>query len=156
MTPQDRERFATLITDVLGFYGQSPSMFALTVWWQACQPFELKAVERALGRHAMDPERGQFAPKPADLVRQLQGTPTDRASKAWSTVLDACSRVGAYQDVVFDDPIIHAVVEDLGGWPALCRIDTERLSYTQHRFTEAYRGYANRGDLSAWPRKLGG
>lgn len=156
MPPADRERFANLIADVLAFYGQSVSKFALTVWWQACQPFDFDAVQRALGRHAMNPERGQFAPKPADLVRQMQGTPTDRAARAWSVVLDACSRVGAYTDVVFDDPIIHAVVDDLGGWPALCRIDTERLSYTQHRFMEAHRAYSNRGDLTEWPRKLAG
>lgn len=156
MTPADSERFAALIADVLGFYGQAPSKFALSVWWQACQGFEFEDVQRALGRHAMDPERGQFAPKPADLVRQMQGTPTDQAARAWSVTLGAMSRVGAYSDVVFDDPVIHAVVEDMGGWPALCRTETDQLSYTQHRFTEAYRAYARRGDLSSWPRKLSG
>lgn len=156
MTPQDTERFTELITDVLAFYGQRISQFGLSVWWQACQPFDFQTIQRALGRHAMDPERGQFAPKPADLVRQLQGTPTDRATRAWSLVLDACSRVGAYSDVVFDDAIIHAVIEDLGGWPALCRTDAAQLSYTQHRFLTAYSSYVHRGDLGAYPRRLVG
>lgn len=156
MKPADRERFTDMIADVLAFYGQTPSEFALSVWWQACLPHEFDAVQRALGRHAMNPERGQFAPKPADLVREMQGTPTDRAARAWSIVLDTASRVGAYTDVVFDDPIIHAVIEDLGGWPVLCRIETDKLSYTQHRFIEAYRAYVNRGDLTEWPRKLVG
>lgn len=156
MIPTDRERFANLIADVLAFYGQTASKFGLSVWWQACQPFEFDAVQRALGRHAMNPERGQFPPKPADLVREIQGTPTDRAARAWSIVLDSASRVGAYTDVVFDDPIIHAVVDDLGGWPTLCRTESAQLSYTQHRFTEAYRAYAHRGDLTTWPRKLAG
>lgn len=156
MTPQDREPFAQLLTDVLGFYGQVTSTFALTVWWEACRNLELAEVQRALSRHAMDPERGMFAPKPADIVRQVQGTPTDRAARAWSITLDAASRVGAYSDVVFDDPIIHVVVEDMGGWPALCRTDGERLSYLQHRFMEAYRAYTHRNDVAAYPRKLTG
>lgn len=156
MNTQDREQFAQLLTDVLGFYGQTTSTFALSVWWEACRGLEFSAVQRALSRHAMDPERGMFAPKPADVVRQVQGTPTDRAARAWSIVLDAASRVGAYTDVVFDDPIIHVVVEDMGGWVALCRTDTDRLSYLQHRFTEAYRAYTNRGDLTQYPRKLTG
>ena len=156
MHPADLDRFTSLIADVLSFYGQAPSQFALSVWWEACREFEYDAVQRALGRHAMDPERGQFAPKPADLVRQMRGTPTDRAAKAWSVVIASASRVGAYTDVVFDDPIIHAVIEDLGGWPAVCRTETEALSYTQHRFTEAYRAYSNRGDLREWPQKLTG
>lgn len=156
MIPNDREEFAHLIADALAFYGQEISQFGLSVWWQACQPFELVAVRRALGRHAMDPERGMFPPKPADVVRQLQGVPTDRAAKAWSAALDAASRVGSYTDVVFDDPIIHLVITDLGGWPEFCRTPNDRLSYTQHRFTEAYRAYVNRGDVDDWPPKLCG
>lgn len=156
MNQSDQARFAALLTDVLAFYGQAVSSFALSVWWEACRSFEYEAVQRALSRHAMDPERGMFAPKPADVVRQVQGTPTDRAARAWSITLDAASRVGAYTDVVFDDPIIHAAIEDMGGWVALCRTDTDRLSYLQHRFTEAYRAYANRGDLTTYPRKLTG
>lgn len=154
MTPHDRESFVNLITDVLAFYGKTVSMFAIGVWWEACRGFELSAIERALSRHAMDPERGRFAPLPGDLVAKLQGTPTDRAAKAWAQVIASASSVGAYTDVVFDDPIIHVVIEDLGGWPAICRTETEKLSYTQHRFTEAYRGYVNRGDLGQYPRKL--
>jgi len=156
MNQSDQARFAALLTDVLAFYGQAVSGFALSVWWEACKSFEYEAVQRALSRHATDPERGMFAPKPADVVRQVQGTPTDRAASAWSVTLDAASRVGAYTDVVFDDPIIHAAIEDMGGWVALCRTDTDRLSYLQHRFTEAYRAYANRGDLTTYPRKLTG
>ena len=43
-------------------------------------------------------------------------------------------RVGAYQSVAFDDPVIHAVIEDLGGWTKLCRSDLKELSYMEHRF----------------------
>lgn len=156
MNQCDASAFAELITDVLAFYGQKVSQFGLSVWWEACRPFEYEAVRRALSRHAMDPERGQFSPKPADLVRQMKGTPSDRAAKAWSLVMDAASRVGAYTDVVFDDQIIHAVVEDMGGWVQLCRSDIARISYQQHRFHEAYSAYCNRGDLVEWPRKLRG
>lgn len=156
MTANDRERFARLIADVLGFYGQTPSVFALGVWWQACQAYDLDAVQAAFGRHAMDPERGQWAPKPADLVRQLQGSADDRAAMAWSLVLGACNRIGAYADVAFDDPIIHAVVADLGGWPTLCRTETAALSYTQHRFVTAYRAYAHRGAPALYPPVLHG
>lgn len=154
MTPTDRERFASLLTDVLAFYGQKVSTFALSVWWEACQGLDLAIVQRALSRHAMDPERGMFPPKPADIVRQVQGTPTDRASRAWSRLIEAASRVGAYTDVAFDDPTIHAVVEDMGGWPTVCRTEAANLSYQQHRFTEAYRGYVNRGDLDRYPPRL--
>lgn len=155
MNYDDFDRFSDLITDAMGFYGKDVSKFALGVWWQACERFEFEQVSKALTRHAMDPERGQFAPKPADLVRMLAGTATDRAQIGWGKACDAMQRVGAYQDVVFDDPVIHAVIEDLGGWPKFCRSSLDELSYVQHRFTESYRAYAGRESVE-YPRRLAG
>lgn len=155
MTENDKPAFATLMTDALAFYGKDVSRFALDVWWQSCRPFEFDQVARALTRHAMDAERGQFAPKPADVVRQLAGTATDRAMLAWGKAIDAASRVGAYTDVVFDDPAIHAAIEDLGGWPKFCRGDVKDLSYLQHRFTQSYSAYGNKGDFD-YPARLMG
>ena len=155
MIDSDKPAFATLMTDALAFYGKDVSRFALDVWWQSCQPFEFDQVARALMRHAMDAERGQFAPKPADIVRQLAGTATDRAMLAWGKAIDAASRVGAYTDVVFDDAAIHAAIEDLGGWPKFCRGDVKDLSYLQHRFTQSYSAYGNKGDFD-YPARLMG
>lgn len=156
MVEQDRKRFVQLITDVLAFYRQDVSDFAVSVWWEACKPFDFEQVSKALTAHALDPERGQFAPKPADIVRVLAGTPTDRALMAWGKVYGAIGSVGAYRDVVFDDPIIHAVVEELGGWPAVCRTKTAELGWLQHRFTEAYRAYARLPEVRDYPRVLAG
>lgn len=155
MTPNDRSAFAQLLTQVLGFYRQDASDFALTVWWQACKAFELEQVRKALTAHAMDPERGQFAPKPADLVRQLQGTHTDRALLAWSRVWNAMQSVGAYQSVNFSDPIIHAAIVDIGGWQALCRINLDELPFVQKRFCDAFRTYSARGKPDAPLRLVG-
>lgn len=155
MNAADREDFVHLVTDALAFYQQSASTFVLSVWWQACQPYSLEQVCKAVTAHAMDPDRGHFAPKPADIVRQLSGTNTDRAMLAWGKALDAASRVGAYTDVVFDDPAIHAAIEDLGGWPKFCRSETKDLSYLQHRFCESHRAYTGRSAFD-YPRSLRG
>lgn len=153
MKPADMREFRDLITSVLAFYRQDCSTFALQVWWSACERYDIEQVRQALNAHAIDPERGQFAPKPADLVRALQGTRTDQARVAWGKFMDAMQRIGAYQSVVFDDPIIHIVAEDLGGWQKLCRSSMDELSYLEHRFCEAYRAYAAR-PVVEYPAKL--
>lgn len=153
MTESDRNDLGTLLTQALGFYGQTLSPFALGVWWQACQGFELAEVRKALTAHAMDPDRGQFPPKPADLVRMLRGTSADRSLLAWGKVLDAMQRVGAYRTVVFDDGAIHAAVSDMGGWPALCRSSADELPFTQKRFCDLHRAYSARPD-AAYPAQL--
>lgn len=155
MQPTDQKAFVTLVTDVHAYYRQPVSEFTLGVWAQACQAYDLEQLRKAFTAHATDPDRGQFCPKVADLVRILAGTTTDRAALAWGKVHEAMSVVGAYQDVVFDDPAIHAAIEDLGGWPKVCRTPTKELSYLQHRFCESHRAYVGRGSYP-YPRRLMG
>lgn len=155
MQQSDFREFSSLLTDVLAYYRQDASKFVMGLWWNACQAFDMEQVRRAMTSHATDPEHGRFAPKVADIVRQLAGTATDRAQVAWGKAFEAASRVGAYTDVVFDDPAIHAVIEDLGGWPKFCRSETSDLSYLQHRFCESYRAYSGRGKFD-YPRRLTG
>lgn len=154
MRDSEKRELLTLVADVLAYYRQDCSEFTLQVWWQACQPFELEQVRKALTAHATDPDRGQFAPKVADVVRQLAGTATDRAALAWGKVMDAIRLVGGYQDVAFDDAAIHAAVQDLGGWPKVCRTDLKDLSYLQHRFTEAHRAYTGGRGRFPYPAVL--
>ena len=155
MKATDQQQFADILRDVMAFYKQDVTPFALSVWWQACQRFDLDQVRKALTQHAMDAERGVFPPTPADLVRKLEGTATDRAMLAWGKAFDAMQRVGAYSDVVFDDPAIHAAIEDLGGWPKVCRSETKDLSYLQHSFCESHRAYTDRETFD-YPRLLVG
>lgn len=155
MQQHERGAFAGLLTDVMAYYGKDVSEFLLSVWWGACESFEMEQVSKALQKHACDPERGVFAPKVADIVRGLVGTATDRAAIAWGKAHEAMSTVGAYTDVVFDDAAIHAVIEDLGGWPKVCRTEVKELSYLQHRFQEAHRAYTERGQFE-YQRRLAG
>lgn len=154
MQPSEHPKFLEALAGVHDFYGKDLSEFAGQVWIEAVKGFELQQVTRALSAHLMDPDRGQFMPKPADLVKQLQGTQTDRALVAWGKVAGALSSVGAYSDVVFDDPIIHLCITDGGGWPKFCRTPYEEQSYLQHRFCETYRAYANRGAPTEYPGRL--
>lgn len=154
MQSADKPAFKALLTDVMAFYRQDVSKFALTVWWQACERFEIEQVRKAMTAHAMDPERGQFAPKPADIVRQLQGTHTDRSLMAWGKVFEAMARVGAYSTVVFDDACIHLAIEDMGGWVSLCRSTNDELPFVQKRFCDTYKAYSSRQDRPKHPPML--
>lgn len=155
MQPSDKPALVALVSDVLAYYRQPVSEFTLSVWWSACQRFEMDQVRKALTAHATDPEHGKFAPKVADLVRLLAGTVTDRAALAWGKVHEAMSAVGAYQDVIFDDAAIHAAIDDMGGWAKVCRTELKDLSYLQHRFAEAHKAYSARGEFG-YPRRLAG
>jgi hypothetical protein len=142
MTAQDFAPFKQLLGAVMAYYRQDVSDFMLDIWWQACKASELEQITRMLSAYVKDPVAGVYPPKVADIVRLLEGTPTDRAQLAWGKVFPAMGRVGAYTDVLFDDAVIHAVVRDLGGWPKLCRTPLDELGYVQTRFLTAYAAYS--------------
>jgi len=145
MNRADRDKLLSVLTGVHDFYGKEMSEFALQVWAQACETYDVEQVTKALSAHLMDADRGQFMPKPADIVRQIQGTNTDRSLIAWGKAYESMQRVGAYTSVCFDDAIIHSVIEDMGGWQKVCRSETDELGYIQKRFCDLYRAYAARG-----------
>jgi len=74
MRETEQRHFIELISQMMTFYGQDITKFAHDVWWEACKPFALDVVQQALAQHVMDAERGQWCPKPADIIRQIQGT----------------------------------------------------------------------------------
>jgi len=157
MNDSDFEAFSRLLGEVMAFYRRDASAFAVDVWWNACRIYPLGAVRGALAAHARDPERGAFAPLPADVVRHLEGRGEDRALLAWHRVLQAMSSVGHYSSVDFGDALTHAAIIDIGGWARVCCTSTDELDFTRRRFCESYRAYLAAGAVPAdTPRRLAG
>jgi hypothetical protein len=148
MNINQKADFYRLVSDALGYWRQDVSEFALNVWWHGCQNYDFEQVSRALSDHATDPDKGQFSPKVADIVRILGGTKTDRSLREWGRVNEAMSSVGAYSDVDFGDGATHAAIRDMGGWPKVCRTNLTELGYLQHRFCELYKAYDGRENVS--------
>lgn len=156
MKQQDFQQFHEGIEGVYSFYNRELSRFALDVWWNAMKPFDLAVVIDAFNRHLMNPDNGQFLPKPADLVKLLGGSTQDRALVAWAKVDKALRRIGTYESVVFDDPIIHRVLHDMGGWVPLGQKTEDEWPFIAKEFENRYRGFSSRGETPSYPKVLAG
>lgn len=156
MQRSDAAGFKSLLEAVYALYRVDLSEAVLGIWWQAMSGFDLAAVKDALTRHAMNPDSGQFLPKPADVVKLIAGSTLDSALLAWAKVDRAVRSVGTYASVVFDDPIIHVVVTDMGGWLALGQVTEDDWPFRAKEFAERYRGYRLRSALPPYPRSLAG
>jgi hypothetical protein len=154
METNDFQKFHDGIAGVMSFYGKSVSRFALDVWWTALRKFDLAAIVDAFNRHLANPDTGQFAPKPADIIRMLQGSTQDSAMRAWAKVDQAVREVGTYCDVVFDDALIHRVIQDMGGWIALGTRSEDEWPFVAKEFENRYRGFNARGECPPYPATL--
>lgn len=154
MQTDDFPKFHEGISGVMGFYSKSVSTFALDVWWNALKVYDLPAVVDAFNRHLANPDAGQYAPKPADIIRMLQGSTQDSALRAWAKVDQALRRIGTYTDVVFDDPLIHRVIHDMGGWIGLGTKNEDEWPFVAKEFENRYRGFRVRSEIPEYPTKL--
>lgn len=156
MKSTDRQRFAALMSQVSDAYNKPINEAGLSLWWGLMEAREFSEIEGAFRLHMVDPERGRFMPMPADIVRLIDGTGGSRAQLAWTGVRDAIRSVGPYRSVVFDDPITHAVIEDMGGWIRLCEMLTEEAPFRGKEFADRYQAYSVRGGPARHVGVLGG
>jgi len=154
MTPHDQVACFALLADVYAFYGKDFSRFAGETWWRGLKPYDLTAVKEALGRHCVNPDTGQFLPKPGDVVRMLEGSTQDTALRAWAQVDRTVQAVGIYESVVFDDALIHRSLHDMGGWIFLGSKTEKDWPFVRNEFVNRYRGYRMRSARPDYPHRL--
>lgn len=156
MTQDDYEDFAGMVGGITELYGRAASEFAIAIWWGALRQYDLAAVRQAFDRHVRNPDSGQFAPKPADLIRMMGGTTQDSALVAWAKVDRALRVVGTYQSVAFDDALVHRVLTEMGGWTALGTKSEKEWPFIAKEFENRYRGYRMRNECPEYPPILVG
>lgn len=153
---RDLDAFLDMLSTVAAIYGREVTPAVTAIYWQALAPYDLAAVRQAFDRHVKNPDSGQFMPKPADLIRMLGGTTEDSAIAAWARVEKAARSVGGYESVVFDDPVIHRAIDDMGGWVKLCATPEDELPFRAKDFQNLYRGFTRRREIPDYPRRLMG
>jgi len=154
MQLEELESFTEIMQAVSEQYGKTMTDNLLSLYWQGLQDFDLPAVRDALGRHLRNTDTGQFMPKIADIIRMLKGTSQDAAFSAWSKVDKAVRQIGPYESVVFDDPLIHRVLHDMGGWMGLCEKTDDDWPFVAKEFETRYRGFKSRNERIEYPAKM--
>ena len=155
MNDTDITEFAFLMTGMSELYGKSISEAFTDFYWQALKPFEISAIRAALQRHVAHPKRGRYLPTIADITQLIEGDIDFSLLNAWTKVMDAIRHVGDWPSVVFDDPIIHKVLQDMGGWVRINQLTASQEPYARQEFETRYQGYMKMS-LLHYPAQLSG
>jgi hypothetical protein len=153
---EDKVALAAMLAKVMSVYSKQITTGFVDVFFDALAGYDIESVRRGLNAHVQNPDSGQFAPKPADVVRLIDGTSQDQGMLAWSRVDKTVRRVGPYQSVVFDDPIVHRVLDDMGGWVKLCTANSEEdYKFQGLEFARRYRAFVIAGGVGDdYPKHL--
>ncbi len=139
MNEGEKPQFAQSMTAVGEIYGREISEIMVGIYWNALKNYEMTDVQKAFQGHTRDTDNGQFFPKPADLIRHIDGNKDGKALRAWSKAYQAIRRYGRRNSVVFDDALIHAVIEDMGGWIDFAGMSEEDAPFRAREFEKRYR-----------------
>ena len=141
----DRNRLLKTLAGCYAYYERELSEVAVSVWLADLSGYAPEAIDAAFVRHRRDPQRGQFLPKTADILRHLQADTSERRQTAWAGVLSEARRVGNYGSPSLTDEQ-QAAVDAIGGWRAVCHCDERELGFMQRRFMEAFDAFSARTD----------
>ena len=140
----ERERFSNALMATFEIYDKQFSPMVLKVWFAVLKQYSVDDVCRALTEHIKNPDTGQFLPKPADVVRQLDGTKKElnlelefQAQAAWLSIPRAIAGVGAYRVPQFHDPVTTACVSVMR-WKTLCSMTEKEVVWKMKEFVELY------------------
>ena len=156
MNEIDKRAFSETLMGIGELYGREVSPSLAGIYFESLKQFDVATVRSAITAHINNPDGGQFFPKPADIVKMIGGSNGDKAMQAWSKVDRAVRQVGTYESVVFDDPVIHRVIQDMGGWVLFGTKNDDEWPFVAREFTTRYQGYAMRGVVPDHPKLLYG
>ena len=105
MTPADKKSFLTLMYAIGTIY-EIPfdNKLVLEVWFNALSDYDIEEVASAVQRYIKSPDLGTYKPKPADLIKMIEGTSVDKALLAWTKVEKGLRSIGSYATVTALEP----------------------------------------------------
>lgn len=91
MRTEDRKEFNALLITAMAVYERQITAALGDLFFAALGKYSMDQVREAMAHHLQDPVDGKFSPKPADLIRQIEGVKAEDGrpgkDQAWSIAL---------------------------------------------------------------------
>ncbi len=115
-------------------FDSPPSKEKIEIYWRALRDLSIGALERGC-INVLNTKKFSTFPLVAEIRAAISG---NDGLKAWILARKAVSKHGAYMSVIFPDPVIHSVVEAMGGWKAFCYCTDKERPFKQKEFERLY------------------
>ena len=156
-TLETKRKFANLLTHLSDYYKEEISKAKLRIYWEGLKQYSYEAIDQACLAHTQNPDdAGKWMPRNSDIIKMIDGNTVDQAAMAWSKVDSAVRVRGTWDDVIFDDSIIHRVIADMGGWILVGSKDDKEWPFVGKEFQTRYRAFRMRSEVPDYPASLTG
>jgi len=162
MEKHDQDKFKAILAGVCEIHSKRVTDQLTLLYWQSMKSVSLSQFEQAINAHMLDPDCGQFFPKPADIIKQISGTSKaqteavkHRAELAWGQIIHKLEKSGPYKKLELDDKQGIAAIKGMGGWGTFASATYDQLVWMKKDFFNIYDTYENT-ELDQLPSSLPG
>lgn len=153
MEKHEYHQFSAMLHRIADQYSKPVSPELTMLYFDSLRHLSLNDVRGALKAHVLDTDIGQYMPKIADIVRQIEGSKKAGAEVQAQRALARLNQAITGFDLPDDDQILLAVVRDMGGMRSLGQMDQQDwLAFGTKEFLKKYTIYAQRPVLLTDPR----
>lgn len=136
-------------------FSQDISELKMEIYFKALLDMAIEDIEKSTWQIINTRTTATF-PKVAEIRGALNGSIEDKAVLAYDAFTKGKAKTGAYDSVCFEDRLIHAVVEAMGGWSGIagvCMITEDEWKFKRREFLDLYRAIS-RQSVRVIPKKL--
>lgn len=153
MLNNQKAEFTALLATAMAVYGKTITTGMADLYFAALQQHDLAIVREAMNMHLQDPAAGQYQPKPADIIRNIQASSHDgrpEGDEAWSMAVTAS-----------DESVTAVLTDEIQGalWVARPLLDMGDKVAARKAFLDAYerlvRVSRQQGKPAKWHVSLG-
>lgn len=148
--------FGIMLLGLAEIYNRTLSEASVTLYYNALKQYDFEDVNNAIN---IIVRQSRFMPSISEIIDIIENkqTPDALAEQAYNKLIRARKEVGAYASIVFDDPIIHRIIEQHGGWPAVCAMtkDDEQFTAFKKNFIQEYKAFMHDKNYK-YPKELAG
>ncbi|MBT9167324.1 MAG: hypothetical protein DDT19_00653 [Syntrophomonadaceae bacterium] len=92
--------------------------------------------------HIIQTKKFHKLPLPAEFIEAAKGDIESKALLALQKVEDAIRRHGYVKSLVFDDALIHMIINAFEGWENVCSYPYDEWKFKRQEFLKLYKAYA--------------
>ncbi len=149
MISADQEKFTQGLMILAEVYNRKLSSLLLHTYWKCLKKYSLAVFETTLWNFVKNPDVSKKGfPSPAEWIKAIDGDAESKSLMAWTVIIKAIRHIGHYDSVMFNDPLIHLIIEDMGGWIFLCQQFERELIFLQKEFERRYKNYYSTNQLN--------
>ena len=135
----DFKKFSEIFKGIYLLFGEGKNLHPalIEIYYKSLERFTIAEIEIAI-KQVINTRVFSGLPKPAEIIQAIESKDSDTAIIALELVIYAVEHIGNYTSVKFTDPVIHSVIEMLGGWPKFCTATEEEWVWLKKDFLKFY------------------